>query len=429
MAPGLISTIIDQVQPSKLSDFYIRSGLFGILSLSGALFNYALYPVLTRILSTRDFGDFAAILAISNQIMGMLVAFNVISIYLVKTQEEKARAHAQVIQKTLIWIFLLATIVVAAASPYLHNLLKIKSVSSFIVLAMILATAVPAVIWTGYLQGHKEMIRVGVYNLGSSLGKFILIIALAGFLGTIGAIWGLLGGALLGLLILRVMPGVTLPKLSSIFEKSSSYDKKYLSGLRGYFLECLFVVGVLSFLQNYDITLAKALFKPDIAGTYSGISVLSNALYYLSFLLVWIILPEIKINNQSNNRRILGTAYKLLGLLALVTIFTEFLFKNTITKLLLGSQFSNQGDVLIFASLYQLTLVSITLYAFYLLVCRKRRAILLGGVVFGLSTIIPVIIANTPLEMIRYLWLALLVGVGVYGATVKFFSERRGISS
>lgn len=408
---------------AKAKNFYFRSSLFVILSLVGAAFNYALYPILVRILNTANFGDFAAIIAISNQILGLLLAFNIILIYLVKSQgEDKAKAHAEVIQKSLIWLLLLMTVVMLAFSPFLHNLLHIKNLSSFLLLSIILLAAIPAVVWIGYLQGHKEMVRIGVFNVGASLAKLILSVGLAMAFGTTGAIAGILGGTAVGLLILAIYPGVKLPSIKTVFQKSQPTEKSYLLSLGRYMLSCVFVVGALSFLQNYDITLAKALFPPDMAGVYSGVSILSNALYYVSFLVIWIIMPEIQINNRAVNRRVLGTAYKLLSALAIVSIGGEFLAKNFITKVLLGPDFASQGKILIFASLYQLTLVAITLYAFYLLVQRKRRSILLAGLVFGLALFLPAYLTSSLTSMIVILWISLLLAIILYGLIITIYT-------
>ncbi len=403
------------MQTPKLSNFYVRSSLFGILSLTGALFNYALYPILVRILSAKEFGDFAVIVAISNQILGILLAFNIISIYLVKAHdEETARSHAQVIQKFLIRLFLGATVTMLIVSPYLHSLLRVQNISSFLILALILLTAIPGIIWTGYLQGNKELVRVGGFNLSAAIGKLIFATFLAVTFGSNGGLLGILCGTLIGLLVLWLIPGVKLPSLSSLFVRSSSGEKNFMRGLKNYILMCLFVVGVLSFLQNYDIILAKALFSPAQAGIYSGISILSNALYYVCFLLIWIILPEIKIGDRANNVRLLTTGYKLLAALTALALAVEIMFKGLLARLLLGESFANQGNLLIFATLYQLTLVAITLYAYYLLVNRQRRGAALAIIVLACCAVVPLMFVSTPLAMIRLLWISLMAGSVIY---------------
>ena len=155
-------------------------------------------------------------------------------------------------------------------------------------------------------------------------------------------------------------------------------------------------------------------FGNSVDGIYSGVSILSNGLYYLAFILVWIVLPEIKIRDNKVNRRVLGTAYKLIGALAVFVISVELIFKDSLTSLLLGHGFADQGNLLIFATLYQLTLVSIVLYAFYLLVCRKNRGVLLVGLVFAFCMSLPILFGKTPMLMIQTLWLSLVASVVVY---------------
>lgn len=399
----------------KFKNFYVRSSLFTILSLTTAVFSYILYPILVRVLNPVEFGDFAVVIAILNQILAVLVAINVISIYLVKTYgEQEARDRAQIIQKALIWFFVALSLVVLLLSPFLNQLFKIEDFGLFVVMTTILLTTLPLVVWTGYLQGHKELVRIGVSSVVGAFSKLVFAVILAIFFGPIGALAGVLLGSIVSIIAIGKYPGVKLPNLSSIFKKGNKDELKFLSNIRLYMIEAVFIVGALGLLQNYDITLAKALFGPSVAGIYSGVSILSNSLYYLAFILVWIVLPEIKIGDNKVNRRVLGTAYKLIGALAVFVVTVELVFKDSLTSLLLGHGFADQGNLLIFATLYQLTLVSIVLYAFYLLVCRKNRGVLLVGLVFAFCMSMPVLLGKTPMLMIQTLWLSLVASVVVY---------------
>ena len=399
----------------KFKNFYVRSSLFTILSLTTAVFSYILYPILVRVLNPVEFGDFAVVIAILNQILAVLVAINVISIYLVKTYgEQEARDRAQIIQKALIWFFVALILVVLILSPFLNQLFKIEDIGLFMVMTIILFTTLPLVVWTGYLQGHKELVRIGISSVVGSFSKLVFAVILAIFFGPIGALAGVLLSSIVSIIAVGSYPGVKLPNLSSIFKKGSKDELKFLSTIRLYMIEAVFIVGTLGLLQNYDITLAKTLFGPSVAGIYSGVSILSNGLYYLAFILVWIVLPEIKIRDNKVNRRVLGTAYKLIGALAVFVISVELIFKDSLTSLLLGHGFADQGNLLIFATLYQLTLVSIVLYAFYLLVCRKNRGVLLVGLVFAFCMSLPILFGKTPMLMIQTLWLSLVASVVVY---------------
>lgn len=411
----------------RLENFYIHSGLFAILSLTGAVINYALYPVLTRVMNTQDFGDFATLLSISNQVFGILLAFNITSIYLVKKYpEEEAREMAQLIQKFLLWFFIVITLILFVLSPLIRHWLHISDLLSFGVLAIFLVSSLPAVIWTGYLQGHKQLVKVGLYNLISSILKFVFTVVLASYWGVRGGLLGVLISTVVGLVVLRFIARMPLPSISSAAAPFTKPQREFIRSIRMYIINSIFVVGMLSILQNIDITFAKALFSPSAAGVYSGISVLSNAIYFVSFLLIWILLPEISLDKLNHNRRLLRTAYSLLGAIAAMAITVELVFRNVLTHFLLGSAFNGQGSILVIATLFQLSLIAITLYAYYSLVMKKRRALLLSGCVFISTVAGPLLFSPAnPRSMITTLLASLLSGCVIY----SIISTVRGLLS
>jgi O-antigen/teichoic acid export membrane protein len=407
------------------SNFYIRSSLFTVLSLLGAIISYSIYPVLAHILTASKFGDFTVIIATSNQILALLLALNVVSIYLVKNFDESiALAKAQTIQKVLIWLFLTVTVLVALVSPFLSHFFKIENSGYFIILSLILLFSVPASIWTGYLQGHKELVRIGFYSLVVAIGKLLFVSVLAISFDVIGGLWGFLVGMIVGLAALRLFPGRTPPKIGLFLSPLTPSEKATVRSLKTYIIQSVFVVGGLGLLQNYDLTLAKILFGPAQAGIYSGISILSNALYFALFLLIWIVLPEIRINDKVGNARVMRTSFVAIAAIGLFVLVFEIIFKQGLTSLLLGNSFGGQGSTLIFASLYQITLVAVTLYAYYLLVLRSRRSIVLAASVFLFVLTIPALLASSPLSMIVLLWLSVLMGIFLYSICTHIILKR-----
>jgi O-antigen/teichoic acid export membrane protein len=356
-----------------VKNFYVKSSLFTILSLAAAACSYALIPILVRVMPPSDFGDFAVTTTMLNQVLAFLLAINIISIHLVKTYgEDDARRYVQIIQKALLWLFMAVCILVVTFSPFLKTILKIDNLLLFLPLSLVLLASVPVTVWNGFLQGHKELIRVGIFSVSASLSKLIFASVLGLFLGSVGALFGILIGTLLGIIVLQLYPGVRLPSLKNTLQKTNKSDLRSLWQLKFYIIQAVFVVGALGFLQGYDISLAKILFEPAIAGTYSGIGVLSYILYYLAFILIWIILPEINVQNPVSNRRVLGTAYKIFGMLAITAIAFEVIFGNLLLSILLGADYSEKVSWLIFATLYQLTLVAIAHIPFTFL-CAIRH--------------------------------------------------------
>lgn len=396
-------------------NFYTRSVLFVILSVVGAVFSYLIYLILARIFNLSEFGDYVTIVGISNQVLGILLAFSVISIGLVKQYgESEANVKAQVIQKVLLWLFLMLSLVILAASQYLQHILKIQHVAEFYVLALIMLLAVPANIWVGYLQGHKELVRVGIYGAFSAALKLVGVVALAAHFGVVGSLWGFLLGSLAGLIILYGLPGKTVPRIERLFTRLQPNEKEFLRKNKGYIVQAVFVVAGLVFLQNYDLILVKVLFNSSSAGIYSGISVFSNALYFISFLLIWVLLPEFSIDNQKNNQRVLRTAYLLISGLSIAVLVGGLVLADRLLPIFLNQSFAGQGHTLVVASLYQLSLVSVALYAFYLLVLRKRRSVSLTACVLLSCTVIPLHFTSSPYAMISSLLASVVIGVSVW---------------
>jgi O-antigen/teichoic acid export membrane protein len=400
----------------KWGNFYFRSSLYTILSLSASALNYLLYPALTRVLSPSEFGDYAAIMAISAQVLAIFVAFILTSIYLVKKYpEDEAREKVQIIQKVLIWLFLGATGLLLFAAPLVKERLHIADPLTFAILALLLLASVPSVIWTGYLQGHDQLVKVGVAGVAAALAKLVFALLFASLWGVSGALWGVVTGIVLGAVVVRLIAGMRLPSLRSSVSALSKTQATFLGGVFAYIVATVIVVGALGVLQNIDIVYAKALFSPTEAGVYSGISVLSNALYYVSFVLIWIVLAAVTVENPHHNRRLLRTAYSLLGAMAAGAVLTEFLLRGMLSRFLLGGAFGGQGTVLIIASLYQIALVGVTLYAYYLQVLRRKRALLLAGCVFLPTVAAPAIFPpSDTTALIATLLLALLLGWTLY---------------
>lgn len=414
----------------QLSNFYKKSLIFVTLSILGAILNYLLYPVVAHILSTAQFGDFTALSALSNQILGVLLAFNVISIYLVKTNHEsEAREKSQAILKVLVWLLVVLATCTLLLSPILKSRLQILESGSFIMVVLILLVSLPAIIWNGYLQGHKETAKVGLFAFSSAFFKLLFAATLVGFFGVTGGLAGIALGLVMGLIVLFVSSKRELPKLRTVFSKLEKSEFLFLRSIRLYVLEAILVVGGLGFLQNVDILFAKSFFSPQVAGAYSGISILSNAVYYICFLLVWILLPELDPKNPAHNRQILKTAYKYLAVIGATAVVSELILGRILTKLLLGEKFLNLSGLLVTATLFQISLVAVTIYAYYLLVLRKRKSIILAASVVLPALILPFFFHSTPRSLILSLLGCVLLGFVIFVFLTKVLDNRRSYVS
>lgn len=424
---GLLSECCDicydrSMRMLKTNNFYLRSSIFSMLSVLGSAFGFLLYPVLARILTLQEFGDFSGIIALANQSVGFLAALNIISLFLVKTHtEDVAREKAQMIQKVLLRIFAVFSAVLILLSPLLKRLLHIESSFGFVIFAVLLLLAIVTSVWVGFIQGHKEFVRIGIYNFCAALSKFVLALVGAYAFGLPGALMGFTLSGVAGLIILRMLPGKRPPSVFTALTRVKKEETALVKKMLPQIGSAVFVVGSIGYLQNFDLTLSKILFTPSIAGAYSGIGFMSNALYFILILIVWIVLPEIDDKNPKATKRVMSTAVKLFAAITTASCLGVFVLRGNITSILLGKDFANLGNVLLFSLLYQASLALLALGSFYMLLLKRLRVVVLCGMVLLSSLTIPGLIADSPQEMITALWLC----VTLSGALFWLFERLR----
>lgn len=373
----------------------VNNGLFTVLSLFGAALSYLLYPIIAKVISPTEFGDVSVVIAIAGQIGGILLAFNVISIYIVNTHsKEDAIRISEIIQKLLIQVLFGATLVVLLFSPMLLSVLKIGSVWTILGLGAIILLSVPAVLWTGFLQGHNELARIGAYNTIAAGSKLLFAgtLCVMGF-GATGAIIGIIIGQVIALWSLRFIPGTELPAAHGVVSSIKAPEWVVIKSLAGYIAESLVVVICFSALFAIDIILAKAFFPPYEAGIYSGIASLGRIIFFGVSILTWIMLA----NTSSADPEKSLKALKKFLLMAIagggVVTAGFWLAASPVISLSLGSAYLVVREQLWLVGVSQLLTSVLYGYTLYLLVLRRTKpavlAILIAVCAIGLGATNP----------------------------------------
>lgn len=381
------------IMTQKSSKQDLRQNTFFIIaSMVSASCNYVLYIACARILSPSQYGDLALVLAVSNQVLGALFATNLLSIYLVHTKGgDYARDVLELIQRRVLIVLLsLATMTILLGS-YFAYVVGVQDRWLVGCLCLILLTAIPAAIWLAYFQANREFVRISIYNIVSSISKLILTSAGALFFGVRAALMGVVAGQVLGLSATRLYRGLRPPSvLNAILKKPTSTVSSYLHEHRNMFWVAIFSVLVLSFAQNIDILIANARLSDDLAGGYSAISLLSNALYYLGFLIIWLLLPRLLDFTPEKQKATLRNIVAALSAITILGMGAAALFGDITVKIFLGQ---NNGDIaraLPFAVAYQITLIATALVTyFFILQGRIKNAafIILSFVILGISSL------------------------------------------
>jgi O-antigen/teichoic acid export membrane protein len=409
------------LQHQALTRPTIQKVLFGLLSVAGAVLSYLLYPVLAQILSPAQFGDVSIAVALSGQITGLLLAFNVVSIYVVHTHSsEEAQLITGTIQKILVQLLLVVTVFTLTLSPWLLQLLKIESVWTLIGLAVLVLLSVPAVVWTGYLQGHGELTRIGLYNAGAALAKLAcaILFCLAGW-GAPGAILGIIGGQFLGLWVIRLIPGTNLPPAWSSLQRVQARERTLIRPLFAYIARSLVVVGMFSFLFPVDIVLAKVLFSQHAAGIYAGVASLGRVIFFGASILIWIMLAGVHPQRINTSRRVFLRYMTLISLASLIAIGVFASLMSSIVRLSLGAEYLVAAPVLWWVGLSQTIAVLLYAYTLYLLVMRRGRPAALSlFITMGALLAVALWHPSTTAQLLEALISGQIIGLGLYGILI-----------
>jgi O-antigen/teichoic acid export membrane protein len=390
--------------------FYKSSGFFAITSVVASLANYALYPILSKIISPSELGDVGVILAIIVQTGSLLLAFNLVSIYLVSRESESvAIKKLEMIQKGLVRLSVLISIVIIMFLPPLKQLLRIEGYSPLIGLACLLIVVIPSVIWTGYLQGRKALPLIGIFNLVNAFTKVAgaTVMALLGF-GVGGVIFGVVLGFIVSLIVLKYLSPYRLPSITSTIRKSSHVLS--LTDIKFYILEALVVAGLMAALYSLDIVSAKILFTRDYAGVYVGASTIAGSTtYYIIMTLMWIILPHYSATSMKHNRKLLIKAVAVSAVIAASLGGLFSIFGEQIIRVALGSDYLVIKDILWKVCLSQALIAATTMVAFSSIVLRWSGALRLSISVLSASVVAILLSSRTYHGLVN----AMLLGGGI----------------
>lgn len=353
------------------NSFYNKGLLFTLFSLAAAALNYVLYIGIARVLSVNSFGEFSALVAIMTQVAGILLAFNVISIYLVaRYGDDQSKIYLEAIQKILVTLFLLVAIVSIVCFPLFGDTFKISSFRDLIIVALMIALTIPGSIWSGFFQGNGELVRVGFYSFFSSALKFFLAILGGMIWGLTGALLGVLLGIGIGLVVFWALPGKKPPALNSLRPSKADLDK-----VRKFYKIIIFsalTTCILSVMQIFDLLSVRALYDSFTSGQYAGVSTFSRIVYFLGFIIIWVILPEIAKSNREHRKKIILKTYFIYSALGFLMLSSSLVMGKNILGILLGQNYALSSQMIFWAIAFQTALLFITFQSFALLVLGRK---------------------------------------------------------
>jgi len=323
--------------------FFKNNAIFWSASLFVSFLNYLYYPVLGRLMNPVSFGETQTIISIFTQATVFFQVLSLVSIGIINkypNKETRNKVVNELSRLALIFPLLILLASVVFSLPLKH-FFQFTTAVPFYVLALSLLVCVPLSFANSYLQGHKQFKSLSLSNILASATKLILaIILVACGLKTAGAIGGLVGAQIIAL-IYAVSRGQGLRSFVRSNLKFHRPDLKLVKPELPYAGMVLITSLTTNLLLSFDILIVKHYFPPAQAGLYTGISIISNIIYYVSGPFAAVMLPSIKQSQaRKENYRILRNSLLITAAVGGLVMVIFLIAPHLIVLLLLGRKYA-----------------------------------------------------------------------------------------
>jgi O-antigen/teichoic acid export membrane protein len=364
---------------------------FIILSAVASFFNYAIYPALSRVLDANQFVDITVALAVFTQLSSFMLSIVALTIGLSK--EEGAKDTKDIVEKLqaiLAHMFVVIVAVFLLTSPYLLEKLKLPF-GLLLPICVMLGLSVVMSIISGYLNGKKKLVKLGLALSFSAILQFVFSI---GFALTTKSGFATLNGMALAAFLAIVLTyqfckSEKLPRVSSIFlHRVTFYKSPEVRALVKYTILSSIASLIINILLILDLLIVNS--RQVDAKLYADMYVISRIVFFGGMLFVWPFLSNIDVKNLKNNN---GLFVRLMGLFTVIVVGAMggmLLFGQQVIQILLGSSYGSSSSITslaLLAILYKGMFLAITTFVLYFMVLRSYWAVSLP-VILSLLTVL-----------------------------------------
>ena len=385
---------------SYLRDDFLRHNVvFFFGSLVVAVLNYLYHPVMSRMLSVKDFGEAQVLFSILALVGVPLGIFNIIALNLYTNNNSYTSSVVQQFSLLTAYVAGTTAFLLILTAPFITPLLKLSGIAELVVIAGIIIVTAITIFGKAHLQASHRFGITSIANAIGAGGKLLAAVFLVyiGFNVT-GAISGLFIASLFSFLYVKLYAKdyIALPKLTAL--KLTPELKKELR----FGLIVLCGTGLITFLTMADVIFAKYLFTPEEAGLYSGISVVGRIILFLTTSIAGVLLAHVKIGATGDeNNKLLRQGLMLTSLISGCALFLFVLTPQFVISVLVGGEYTTQSNLLPPLGFYLFLVALINVYVCYGIALRQKSVIIIG--IFGiLSTILFVsVLAATPIGLVK----------------------------
>ena len=345
-----------------------NTAIYWTASVVVSFVNYLYYPVLGRLMQPADFGEVQTIISIFTQVAVFLQVLSLVGISIITkySSETKRRQVTDELSRLALMLSLVVFALTILCTPLLVAFFHFSSALPFLVMAAAILISVPLSFANSYLQGHKRFWTLSAGNLMGSVVKLVgavLFVSLG--LRTFGAVGALVCAQLVALTYALWM-GTGLRRFVSTNLKPRMPDIGLIRPEIAFAGIVLVTSITTNLMLSFDILVVKHYFSPVQAGLYTGISIVSNIIYFVMAPMAATMIPNISpskgtVENQKFLRKSLLISLMVGGGVTLVFLLVPHL----VVGILLGTKFSAYAGYLRGLSLALLMMSVVNLLVYY----------------------------------------------------------------
>lgn len=371
-----IRLIIKLLKTSQTSTYILVSSVIVTLSsLFSNVFSYLFQLFAGNYLTKENFAELTSLFALSG-IIALVVSFlsNGIAKLVAEIKDEPTNKRISEFFYSLLKINLSLTIVISIFMYlFRNNFQEYLNINDVKVINVFILAVAAAIINSGFgpfLQGLQKFKSHSIYTFLTSFTKFLVMVVVIYFsLRLKDIFWGLAITTIIMALIGFIMI------INNISHNINYFNRSDIKTLFTYSIGSLWTLLGLNLLQNTDILMAKHYFDAELAGTYSGISIIGKIIFYIASPVTIVMLPIC--SEYYKNNKNLVKPFVISLLLTLAAAFSTFiifwLFPGFVIKSLFGVRYANATEYLPLYSFFILLYSLATFLGFFSISISKFK--------------------------------------------------------
>ncbi len=396
---------------------------FLLLSIVASALNYLTYPILGRVLGADQFIHVSVALSLLTQIATVLLSVVALTIGLTKDKEDNQETIEH-LQTVVIKLFVIIIILFSISSPTLFRGINLPPIY-ILPIALLLIFSVPSSVFSGYLNGKRKLVKVGIVAVITATFQFLptIAVALISKSGALALIAMSVGHLLAIVLIVSLFREEQLPRIA--------INSRFLKSLSGRYKALLYYavvasIGILlvNILQVIDL-LAITAAKID-AKVYTDIYVISRAVFFGGLIFVWPFLSSIDVHDLRNNFKPTMQLLSFLFLVSATSVVLMYFFGNYILNAIMGTSYSlaEIRSLSTLSILYKFFWVGIMAYTLYFIVVRDYMAFIIPTII-TIATTMYLILGGNQGSVARMYGLNTIALFGFIFCSISFWISLR----